>query len=240
MSIRINKFLSEAGVCSRRAADEQILAGKVKINGVVARLGDRIDRKNDKVEFEGKLIKPQKENFVYYALNKPKGIISTSSDERSRQNITDLVPKTPRVYPIGRLDKDSEGLILLTNDGEFANEMMHPSHQIDKEYEVIVEAKKRIGTRVIEEKFLKGLLIDDKLMKADKAKVFLILNSKFLIQVVLHTGYNRQIRKMCVKMGLEVKSLKRTRIGNLSLNKLNLKPGEYQLIDKSDLISPNL
>lgn len=242
MSIeRLNKFLANSGVCSRRKADEHILAGDVKVNGITNKeLGIKIDPDKDTVEFQDKVVKLNSD-FVYYVLNKPKGVVSTSSDENGQKAVVDLVPKVPRVYPVGRLDKDTVGLIVLTNDGELTKELTHPSFEHRKEYkaEVRIQNKelsknKNIG-QYITEKFERGLRIDDKLMKADSVSC-LILNPKFLIlTLVLHTGYNRQIRKMCAKIGLEVVRLTRTAIGKLTLAKLNLKPGEYKEISKEDV-----
>lgn len=239
MLIRLNKFLSDQGICSRRAADEHILAGKVLVNGKKASLGQKIDPEKQKVVFDGQEIGSAKENKVYYAVYKPRGVVSTTNDEMNRRSVVDLVPKELRVYPVGRLDKDSEGLIILTNDGELTNLLTHPKNEHEKEYEVLVSSIKYqvLSIKEAEKQLLKGLNIEGKLMKADSVKVSLIHDTKYLIQMVIHTGYNRQIRKMCDKIGLEVLKLKRIRIKNLSLDKLNIKPGEYRTIKKEDIFS---
>lgn len=242
-STRLNKFLSENGICSRRQADEHILAKEVKINDTIAELGDRVDPKKDNVHFKGKLVRVREQQFVYYALYKPRGVISTSSDEAGRQNVTDLVPKTPRVYPVGRLDKDSEGLILLTNDGALANELICPKFEHEKEYEVEVKSQNseiKIASKNLKditEKFERGIMIDGKLMQAKSVRIKPLKANYYMLNAILTTGHNRQIRKMCAKMDLEVLKLTRIKIGELELEKLNLKPGEYKKVDKKLLIS---
>lgn len=238
MHIRLNKFLSDSGVCSRRKADEHILAGKVLVNGEKAEVGQKIDPDQDQVTIGGQTIEKRIDKCVYYALNKPRGVISTASDEKGRQSVLDLVPKNPRVFPVGRLDKESEGLIILTNDGELTNILTHPSYKHEKEYVVTVSCRKNhvLGVEQIESQLKKGFMIDGNLMKADIAKVSIIHNTRYLILLTIHTGYNRQIRKMCDKMGLEVLKLKRTRIGELKLEDLDIEVGEYKVIKKNDVI----
>jgi len=237
--MRINKFLSEAGVCSRRKADELIVAGKVSINGkIINELGNQIDPNIDQITVDGQLCQINSKT-VYYAIYKPKGIISTASDEKGRTNITDLVPKTPRVYPVGRLDAYSEGLMILTNDGELTQKLTHPSFQHEKEYEIVVrDHKSEIMNQKIKKAFEQGMIIDGVLMKAFKVDVTTFTPNPQLmtIKLILHTGYNRQIRKMCDKIGLKVINLKRIRIGKLNISDLNLKPGEYKEIKKTDII----
>lgn len=230
--IRLNKYLSESGICSRRQADELISSGKVSVNGVSVPLGTKIDPDIDEIIYGGKKVK-QEENLVYYALYKPKDVISTASDEMGRKTVTDLVPDSPKVVPVGRLDKNSEGLIVLTNDGALTQELTHPSFKHEKEYKVVVRSSKT-GDRIksIEKTFISGIKIDNKIMKADRIEIAEQRTSVYDIRITIHTGYNRQIRKMCAKMGLEVLKLKRIRIGKLKLEDLNLKPGEYKEIKK--------
>ncbi len=240
--IRLNKFLSDRGICSRRAADEHILAGKVLVDGKKASLGQKIDPEKQKIVLDGSEIKPKKAKFVYYAVNKPRGVVSTASDEMNRRSVVDLVPKEPRVYPVGRLDRDSEGLIILTNDGELTNLLTHPSHLTTKEYKVEIRSTKseilnKSEIQKIKTGFINGVKIEDKFMKADSVDIHKDPRSKlYVLNVVLHTGYNRQIRKMCAKIGLEVLRLKRIRISNLSLDKLNIKSGEYKIITRKDVL----
>ena len=161
--IRLNKYLSESGICSRREADEHISHGEVKINGMIAVLGQKIDPEKDRIEYLGKNIRKNIQTVIY-ALNKPRGVISTADDELGRKNITDFVPKETRVYPIGRLDKESEGLILLTNDGTLAQELSHPSHKYEKEYKVTIRIiNSKLNIKDIEHNFQNGLRIDNNL-----------------------------------------------------------------------------
>lgn len=236
--MRINKFLSEAGICSRRKADELILAGKVTRNGqIIKELGIQVDPKIDKITVDGQICQLHTKT-VYYALYKPKGVVSTSSDEKGRESVIDLVPPIPKVYPIGRLDMYSEGLMILTNDGELTQKLTHPSFEHDKEYEVIVNPEQWVRSQDIKEKFEKGLLIENVLMKAFDVKISTSTHDSrcITIKLVLRTGYNRQIRKMCDKIGLKVLALKRIRIGKLKLVDLHLKPGEYKEIRKTDIV----
>lgn len=238
--IRLNKFLSDQGICSRRAADEHILAGKVLVDGEKASLGQKIDPEKQKVVFDGQEIGSAKENKVYYAIYKPRGVVSTTNDEMNRRSVVDLVPKELRVYPVGRLDRDSEGLIILTNDGELAQKLTHPSFQHEKEYFTEVRIQNSgysLNTKDIEKNLIEGIVIEGKLMKMKKIKLTKLNSESWILNCVLTTGYNRQIRKMCAKIGLEVLRLKRTRIANLRLNDLNIKPGEYRTIKKEDIFS---
>ena len=236
-SERINKFIADSGLMSRRKADEAILSGDIEINGeVVKTLGIKIDSEKDIVKYKGNLVTIDSADFVYYALYKPKGVISTAQDEKSRKTVTDLVPAAPRVYPVGRLDRDSEGLILLTNDGALANELSHPSFEHRKEYFVVAKNVKKISTDTIRSLFVKGLTISGKKMKADTVEASIAENTLIEIKLTLHTGYNRQIRKMCDKIGLVVIKLVRTGISKLSLEELKLKPGDYKQISKEQIV----
>jgi len=242
MKIRLNKFLSERGVCSRRKADQHILAGDIKVNGVIIReLGTKIDEENDQVEFQNKLISTKPEP-VYYALNKPQGVVSTANDELGRQTVIDLVPSDPRVYPVGRLDTDSGGLIILTNDGELTQELTHPSFEHTKEYRVEClimnkESGNKNKAQEIISRLTKGIKIDGKIMRVDTMSQPIIHNTSFVIPVLaLHTGYNHQIRKMCARVGLEVIRLIRTKIGKLDLTQLELKSAEYKVIKLTDIL----
>lgn len=239
---RLNKFLANSGVCSRRKADEHILAGEVKVNGArITELGIRIDPDLDIVEFQGKAVKLI-DNYIYFALNKPRGVVSTAENQAGEKTVIELVPNSPRVYPVGRLDKNSEGLIILTNDGELTKELTHPSFMHSKEYKVEVRIQNKElsqnnnAGKTIERKLVSGLKIDGKFMKVDSASC-LILNPEFcILTLVLHTGYNRQIRKMCAKIGLEVVKLTRTKIVNLELDSLKLSPGQYRKVNKKDIL----
>jgi len=236
--IRINKFLSDSGVCSRRKADEHILAGDVSVNGdIISELGVKIDPGKDKVVFRGSNVVPT-EKYIYYALNKPKGVISTASDEKDRKTVMSFVPESPRVYPVGRLDRDSEGLILLTNDGQLTNILSHPRGEHEKEYEVVAVRKGNysIDSKKIERAYLSGIIIEGKLMKADTVNISMTQDAKCRMKIVLHTGYNRQIRRMCDKIGLDVRKLTRVRIGKLNLANLNIPIGGYVEVKREDII----
>jgi 23S rRNA pseudouridine2605 synthase len=235
--IRINKFLSDSGICSRREADEHILAGEVKVNDMVASLGNKIDPNKDEIKFKDKVVKTR-EGTIYYAVYKPKGHVSTADDEMGRKTVLDLVPSSPRVYPIGRLDMDSEGLIILTDDGELTNLLTHPKNEHEKEYEVVVKWSKHntVTMSEIEQKFVKGLFIEGKLMKADKVEASMPRVTSCILNITIHTGYNRQIRKMCAKLGLEVARLKRIRIAKLQLENLKLEPGKYKVVQKEQIV----
>lgn len=229
--IRLNHFLSLAGVCSRRAADGHITAGKVIVNGkVVTKLGIKIDSKKDKVEFNKKpVVLP--EQTVVYALNKPRGVTSTSSDKNAARTIVQLVPKNPRVFSVGRLDRESEGLILLTNDGDLANKLMHPSTHVNKVYKVICILPRDFNRNIIERKLdiiRYGVLIDG--VKTQPAKVTFIkyIGKKLVeLEIILLEGRKRQIRRSLGKIGLEVQVLRRIQIGNLTLDELKLDQGKW-------------
>ncbi len=252
--VRINKFIADAGICSRRKADQHISSGDVYVNDKPAQLGmevdpdtDRVtqlgmevDPDTDRVTFCGKPVSPQPEKLVYYAVYKPLGVVATVSDPQGRPTVTDLVPDRSRLYPVGRLDIDSEGLLLLTNDGELAHQLMHPRFQHKKEYEVVVHWRPGDSReQQVIRQFTEGVEIDGKLMKADR--VSLAHNTGQVeniatLRIVLHTGYNRQIRRMCAALDLSVIALRRIRISNLRLEELDLKPGGYRQITKGDIV----
>jgi 23S rRNA pseudouridine2605 synthase len=228
--IRLQKFLAEAGVASRRKAEELIANGKVYVNGRIAQIGDKVDPKRDSVTLNGKKIK-QDTQSVYYMLYKPRGYVTTMSDEKDRKCVAELMRNvSKRVYPIGRLDRDSEGLLLFTNDGDFANALMHPSRHIQKVYRVsvrpaITEAQITVLTS--------SLMIDGrKTMPAD-VRVLSRDTDKSTLEIVLYEGRNRQIRRLCEEAGLETLRLKRVSIGQLSLGKL--KPAEYRELTPNEV-----
>ncbi len=238
--VRINKFIADAGICSRRKADEHIRCGDVLVNGEPAALGMTIDPATDQVTVCGKPVSSDPEQLVYYALYKPPGVISAASDPHGRPTVTDLVPDSSRVYPVGRLDLTSEGLIILTNDGELAHELMHPSFEHEKEYEVLVhcppaglDRDRIVGT------FTEGIEADGQLLRADHVSVGNTSQrgeDTVLLRIILHTGYNRQIRRMCEAAGLSVIKLRRVRIGKLRIESLGLSPGQYRQIDRRKVL----
>ena len=217
--IRLQKFLSLCGVASRRKAEELILQGKVKINGKPAILGDKVTDR-DKVFVNGKRIVAPRTKYRYIMLHKPRGFITTMSDEKGRKCVAELVRDVgERVYPVGRLDKDSEGMLIFTNDGEFANKIMHPRNSIYKIYRVTVRPS--ITEEQIE-KLETGIEIDGR--KTAPAIVHVLVQDKeqnrVVLEMILHEGKNREIRKMCEAVGLEVARLKRTQIGGVKMGML--------------------
>ena len=228
--VRLQKFLADCGVASRRKSEDLISKGAVKVNGVVAKIGDKIDPIKDKITVNGKKVVPSKKLY-YIMLHKPRGFVTTMSDEQGRKCVAELVSDIDaRLYPVGRLDRDSEGLILMTNDGDFANKMMHPSNHIPKKYRVTV--KPDINEEQLAQ-FNIGMEIDGrKTMPAD-ARVIVKQPGRVVLEIILYEGRNRQIRKMCEKLGVEVARLKRTAIGNVKLGMLA--PGDYRELTAEEL-----
>ncbi|MBP5303589.1 MAG: rRNA pseudouridine synthase [Clostridia bacterium] len=216
---RLQKILSECGIASRRKAEELIAAGKVKVNGHVASIGDKADIKIDHITVGGKKIDSPSQS-VYILLNKPRGVVTTMKDENGRKCVADLVGDVgTRVYPIGRLDRDSEGMLLLTNDGEFHQAIEHPSNHVPKQYRVSIRPT---ATEMQLETMRKGIVLDGKKTAPAEVEIFSIEGDKMVLTIVLHEGRNRQIRRMCETLGLEVLRLKRNRIGNVSLSGLGV------------------
>lgn len=225
-NIRLNKFLSDAGVCSRRAADKAIEAGEVFVNGKPAVMGQRIAT-SDRVEYEGKLVSNDNKKEVLIAYNKPAGIVCTA-EKREKNNIIDHLKYPERIYPIGRLDKDSTGLILLTNQGDLVNKIMRAVNAHEKEY--IVSVDKEITGDFIK-KMSGGVYLDELEVTTRKCKVKKL--SKYEFNIVLTQGLNRQIRRMCQMLGYRVKTLKRVRIMNIELS--DLKEDTYRDVTAEEL-----
>ena len=226
--IRLNKYIAECGICSRRKADILIESGKVLVNDIVIKdLGVIIDDTKDQVKVDGKTI--SKENkYVYIMLNKPKGYVTTNSEQFGRKSVLDLIDTDYRIFPIGRLDMNTEGLLLLTNDGEFANKLMHPKNKVEKTY--IANVKGNITEEKIEN-LRNGVDIGGYITKP--AKVRIISKDNNEIEIKISEGKNRQVRKMCEAVGLKVINLKRISIGKLNLG--NLKIGEYRYLNKNEI-----
>lgn len=233
--MRLQKFFSDCGVLSRRAAEAEIAAGKVKVNGIVAQIGDSIDPDTDIVEYKGKRIRPRtSEKRHYIMLNKPRGYVTTMQDEKGRPTVANLTSGVgTRVYPVGRLDMDSEGLLLLTDDGEFANQLTHPRHEIPKIYHVTL-------SKVLTKEELAALRAP---MELDGYRLQPVTVKKLApdtIQMNLYEGRNRQIRRMCEAAGLKVLRLQRIAIGDLGLGDLplgkwrELTPNEVQYLTASN------
>ena len=223
MKERLQKILSARGIASRRKAEEMVKQGAVTVNGRTAVLGDSADPDVDTILVEGKPL-PAQQQFVYLMLNKPRGYVTTLSDEKGRKNAAQLVADCGvRVYPVGRLDMDSEGLLLFTNDGEFANRLMHPKHEVQKTYDAWVTGY----SSGAEEQLKMPIELDGYLIKAPLVKLLSTENDKARLRVTIHEGRNRQVRRMCDAAGMQVTRLKRIREGKLSLGELPLGKWRY-------------
>ena len=219
IQIRLQKYLSECGVCSRRAAEEWIRDGRVKVNGSTASLGDKVDPRRDIVTVNGKRIERTQENKRYILLHKPRGFVTTMQDEMGRKCVAELVRNVgERVYPVGRLDRNSEGMLLMTNDGAFANYMTHPKNHVPKIYRVTI--KQKMPEDLIQ-RFAEGVVLEDgTLTLPAEAVVVTAEPDRTVLRVTLYEGKNRQIRRMFEAMGCEVARLKRIAIGELRLGML--------------------
>ena len=223
MKERLQKILSARGVASRRKAEEMISNGLVSVNGIIAQLGDSADPDIDEILVEGKAL-PSVSDHVYILLHKPRGYVTTLSDEKGRPNAAQLVADCgTRVYPVGRLDMDSEGLLLFTNDGEFANALMHPKHEVKKTYDTWVTGYVP-GAEV---KLAQPIELDGYTIRPPRVKLIRADGRKAKFQITIHEGRNRQVRRMCEAAGMTVTRLKRVREGNLSLGDLPLGKWRY-------------
>lgn len=226
MTERLQKILASRGVASRRHAEEMILAGRVTCNGAVCKLGDSADPDVDKILLDGKPL-PSREEFVYIMLNKPRGFVTTLSDEKGRKNAAQLVVDCgKRVYPVGRLDMDSEGLLLFTNDGDLANRLMHPKHEVNKTYAVQVTGYTTQGL----EKLKRPITLDGYRIKPPQVICVRKENDEkntAVLQVTIHEGRNRQVRRMCAAAGMNVHRLMRISEGDLKIGKLPMGKWRY-------------
>ena len=230
--MRLNKFLSSCGIASRRKCDEIILSGAVTVNGKVAKeLGITVNEKKDKVFYEGKqLFLPS--SFVYIKLNKPKGYTCSAKDEKGRKTIYDLVKTEERLFSIGRLDYETEGLIILTNDGDFANKVAHPKYSIEKEYYVTIEGQIKESELAV---LRKGVVVDGQRMPSARVE-FLSSDEKYTkLSVVIDEGMNRQVRRMFEAIGKSIRLLKRVRIGKVKLG--GVKRGDFRDLTDEELNS---
>jgi 23S rRNA pseudouridine2605 synthase len=215
---RLQKVLARAGLGSRRTCEELIASGRVCVNGEVADLGRRVDVEHDLIELDGAAI-GVRPDLVYYLLNKPTGVVTTADDPQGRPTVVDLVPDEPRVFPVGRLDADTEGLLLLTNDGELTHRLTHPSFGVDKEYLAHVRGR---PTRAELRQLREGVELEDGIT----APAQVAMPTPGLLRIVIHEGRNRQVRRMCEAIGHPVERLVRSRIGPLTDRKL--KPGTWR------------
>lgn len=228
MKQRLQKILSDRGVTSRRKAEELIRQGKVTVNGEPAALGDTADPEADEISVEGRPL-PSAETYIYLMLNKPRGYVTTLSDERGRPTAAALVSDCgQRVYPVGRLDMDSEGLLLFTNDGAFANRAMHPSHEVRKVYLVQVCGYTSEGFQRLHN----PVTLDGYRIKPPVLRLISVQGDAARFEITIHEGRNRQIRKMCALAGMRVTRLKRIREGDLELG--DLPSGKWRLLTESE------
>jgi 23S rRNA pseudouridine2605 synthase len=229
--IRIQKAIANAGLMSRRAAEEAMLDGRVLLNGRPVVLGDRVDPQKDKLTLDGAPI-PLAPELETHLLYKPVGVISTASDPQGRQTVVDLVPSRHRLYPVGRLDADSEGLILVSNDGELTNRVTHPSHGITKKYLAEVSGQPSKATLQL---LCDGVVLEDGPARAESARIVDARPDRSLVEVVMMEGRNREVRRMFEAVGHEVTRLVRTAIG--SLTDPDLKPGQSRRLEAGEIHS---
>ncbi len=230
MLIRLQKFLAEAEVASRRKSEEIILNGRVSVNGKIAdTLGIKVDDENDIICIDGKEVKKTQTN-IYIMLNKPVGCVTTVNDQFGRKTVMDYIDVTQRVYPVGRLDYDTSGLLLFTNDGELTNRLTHPKHNINKNYIAVVEGR---PTEKNMDKFRTGLIIDGHRTASAEIKIIETNEKNSTLDIKIHEGRNRQVRKMCKAIGTPVVKLKRAAIGNVKLGELA--EGEYRYLTDEEV-----
>jgi 23S rRNA pseudouridine2605 synthase len=230
MEERLQKYMAHCGIASRRKCEEFILAGKVTVNGIiVTELGTRINSKSDKILVDGVLIQPE-ERKLYIALNKPEGYVTTVKDERNRPTVLDLILVEERIYPIGRLDYNTSGLLLLTNDGDVYNKVIHPRKAINKIYIALVRG---LITKDKIEKFKIGIDIGDYITAPASIEILSTDKNNTKVRIIIHEGKNRQIRRMCEKIGNPVIELKRVKVGDISLG--NLPSGKWRELTDEEI-----
>ncbi len=229
MKERLQKIISASGICSRRAAEKLISEGRVLVNGFAASLGESADPESDTILVDGKAL-PGVGERTYLMLNKPRGFVTTLSDERGRRTVAELVADCgKRVYPVGRLDLDSEGLLILTDDGEFANAMMHPRYEIEKTYETLVSGDAKAALPILRS----ALDIDGYVIRPARVEILGREGDRTLLSVTIHEGRNRQVRKMCEKASLRVHRLRRVSEGPLCLGELL--PGKWRKLTENEM-----
>jgi 23S rRNA pseudouridine2605 synthase len=229
--VRLQKVLAEAGIGSRRVCEELIVRGKVTVDGDVAVIGRRVDPERDAIAVDGVPV-PTRAGLVHYLLNKPRDVISTAQDPQGRPTVVDLVPAEPRVYPVGRLDGDTEGLLLLTNDGDLTHRLTHPSFGVEKEYLAEVEG---VPTRAALRQLREGVTLDDGLTAPARVALAPGGPGRSALTIVIHEGRNRQVRRMCEAIGHPVRRLVRSRIGPITDR--DLAPGEWRTLTRAEVRS---
>lgn len=231
MEERLQKFMAKCGIASRRKCEDLILQGRVQVNGItVTEMGYKISPMKDKVSVDGELISLE-ENKRYIALNKPEGYVSTVNDEKDRNTIMELIDVNERIYPIGRLDYNTSGLILLTNDGEVYNKIIHPSKEINKIYEALLEG---ILSDTDIDRFEKGVDIGDYITASSTIEILYRIENNTKVRITIHEGKNRQIRRMCEAINHNVIALKRISVGEIQLG--SLKVGEWRYLTDREMI----
>lgn len=226
---RLQKVLARAGLASRRAVEDWIRAGRITVNGRVARLGERVDPDKDEVQVDGSPV-PLREDLVYYLLNKPAGVVSTADDPQGRPTVVDLVTPEARVWPVGRLDIDSEGAVILTNDGDLTLRLTHPRYEVPKKYVAEVEGAVSVGTA---RKLRRGIELDDGPTAPADARVLERGDAFSLVEVTISEGRNRQVRRMMDSVGHPVRRLVRVAIGTIEIGRL--RPGTYRRLGPAEI-----
>jgi 23S rRNA pseudouridine2605 synthase len=226
---RVQKALARAGLGSRRACEDLVRQGRVRIDGRTAELGDRVDPSRDRVEVDGVRV-PLDPELRYYALNKPRGVVTTARDPQRRPDIRAFLPSGERVFPVGRLDRDTEGLLLLTNDGELANRLMHPRYGVEKEY--LAEVDGQPGDRAVA-KLVRGVRLEDGVARARSARAVAVSGGRTALRVVMTEGRKREVRRMLSALDLSVRRLVRVRVGPVRLDRLP--PGEVRELEPQEV-----
>jgi len=223
--MRLNKFLAQAGVCSRRQADTLIQSGQVKVNDKAIReMGSLIDPEKDVVSVNGKTVAMTEKTMVYL-FNKPRGVVTTTDDPQGKKTVLDFFPKSPRLFPCGRLDEDTQGLVVLTNDGDLCYQLTHPKFEHQKEY--VVRGKTN-QPELAFKKLAKGLVLNDKPVQIDALELHRISNDRIEFSITIHEGRTRIVRRLSATVGIEITTLTRVRVGEYELG--DLEPGQYKLV----------
>lgn len=232
--MRIQKYLSERGILSRRAAEKELAAGNILVNGKPAGLGDQIDPENDRLSLRGREIEPEKKERVYLMLHKPVGVVTTLSDEKGRKSVTELTENVgTRVWPVGRLDMYSEGLLLLTNDGELTNGLTHPGHEVKKIYHVAVRGS--VSRETLRQLSSPMTMDDGYVIRPVPVTVLFEKEGETVLRMELSEGRNRQIRQMCRQVGLKILRLCRVAVGEVKLG--SLPPGKWRFLTRKEVDS---
>jgi 23S rRNA pseudouridine2605 synthase len=226
---RVQKALARAGLGSRRTCEDLVRQGRVRIDGRTAELGDRVDAARDRVEVDGVRV-PLDPELRYYALNKPRGVVTTARDPQRRPDIRSFLPSGERVFPVGRLDRDTEGILLLTNDGELANRLMHPRYGVEKEY--LAEVDGQLGERVLA-RLVRGVRLDDGVARARSARTVAASGGRIAVRIVMTEGRKREVRRMFAALDLSVRRLVRIRVGPVRLDRL--RPGEVRELEPDEV-----